>query len=512
MEVGTVEVPVDGWATTGTTALRSARGVRTRGGLVDLRADGLVAGALVATGRTPGASAGPGVFLEWRRAVGHGLDLSLGGFAARSAFVTDHLQGRDTLLGGAARRPARPRPPARSASDLPPTSALAPLHQVVGRAPDPVWGQWYGSRVDVTESQVPWVAAHGGVGLDLRWARSRSWRPGSWGLRSRSATRSGWCPTSRCGSASNGGSMIRVSALLVLAACDDTPGTDGDTSVRNGLGVAFEVEDPPDTLSALTLRVEEVVFDGEGPDGHVTVSTEVGATEALVGEGERTAVVLDLPVGTWTDATVTATLASRDGAPALSASGRLEDDRWTLSVLAATLSGRGAFELTEGVDPSVTFELRPREWLDLDEEELVEDEAGGIVIDVAHNRETYDRIVDDLEHDTSVRFRATRRTTAEPRPGDARVCARTPRPRRGPRSVVSDVGADRPHRLRLRRPHPGRDRLGLGGRRRPRRRGRGGPVRAPRLPLRARGAAAAPTPPKGPTPCRPTGRSTASRC
>lgn len=165
VSVGAVEVPVDGWATTGAESLREQRGVRTRGGLVDVRSGGVAVGATVATGRTPGAALGPGVFLEGRRAVGRGMDVLLGGFATRAALRTPGLQGTDTLLGGqvGARWDLLPGPWRLGPSaDL----AVGSLRQVASRAPDPVWGTWFGDDAPAEDRTVAWAAPHAGLGLD----------------------------------------------------------------------------------------------------------------------------------------------------------------------------------------------------------------------------------------------------------------------------------------------------------------------------------------------------------
>jgi hypothetical protein len=166
VEVGSVVVPAEGWATTRSEALREVRGVRTRGGLVDLRSGGVAVGALVSTGRSPGAVVGPGLFVEGRRAVGRGVDLSAGGFVVRAGVRSPTLSGVDTLLGvqGAARLDLLPGP-----LRLGPMvdAAAGNLHQVVSRTADPVWGAWFGDDLGATARDVGWVATHAGVGLDL---------------------------------------------------------------------------------------------------------------------------------------------------------------------------------------------------------------------------------------------------------------------------------------------------------------------------------------------------------
>jgi hypothetical protein len=166
VEVGALEVPVDGWATAAATSLRQVRGVRTRGGLVDLRSGGVAVGGVVGTGRTPGAALGPGVFVEGRRAVGRGVDVLAGGFATHAAVRTPAITGADTLLGAqlGLRWDLLPGPwRLGPAADL----TAGSLRQTVERAADPVWGDWFGEQSTRVTTTVGWVAPHAGVGLDV---------------------------------------------------------------------------------------------------------------------------------------------------------------------------------------------------------------------------------------------------------------------------------------------------------------------------------------------------------
>lgn len=166
LDVGRVVVPAEGWVEVAPAALRTVRGVRARGGLVDLRSGGLAAGASVGTGRAPGAPLAPGAFVEWRRALGRGVDGSVGALAAAAPVRGDTFAGR-SATGGAqlgarwdlARGPVRVGP----AVDV----AAGATRQVVARAPDPVWGRWYGGDDERRAAVAGWVAAHAGVGLDL---------------------------------------------------------------------------------------------------------------------------------------------------------------------------------------------------------------------------------------------------------------------------------------------------------------------------------------------------------
>lgn len=164
--VGAVVVPEDGWATARSDALREVRGVRTRGGLVDVRSAGVAVGGALGSGRSAGSLVGPGMYVEGRRAVGRGVDLQLGGSWTRAAFRTPALHGTDVLVAGqlGARWDLAPGPLRFGpAADV----AAGGLRQRVSRAPDPVWGAWFGPEVAPTERQVGWVAPHVGAGLDV---------------------------------------------------------------------------------------------------------------------------------------------------------------------------------------------------------------------------------------------------------------------------------------------------------------------------------------------------------
>ncbi|MCB9684007.1 MAG: hypothetical protein H6738_01360 [Alphaproteobacteria bacterium] len=166
VRVGELEVPAHGFARASVSVLRAQRGVRTRGGLVDTRPGGLAAGYLLTTGRTPGRVDGHGLFVEGRRAVGRGLDLVIGAQGTWLPFRTDALAGTDGTVGASVggRWDLLPGP-----LRLGPTADVGAgwLWQSVARAPDPVWGTWYGEQSAERSTSVGLLTAHGGVGLDL---------------------------------------------------------------------------------------------------------------------------------------------------------------------------------------------------------------------------------------------------------------------------------------------------------------------------------------------------------
>ena len=110
-------------------------------------------------------------------------------------------------------------------------------------------------------------------------------------------------------------------------------------------------------------------------------------------------------MGRWQDVDLAVTLGATDTGPALFAAGRVGERRFELSVEPELrLLDHGAFSLEAGLDPTLDLVLRPTEWLDdLDEEEL-EDTSGVYLVDLAHNRETYDDVVKRIVDSTEARF------------------------------------------------------------------------------------------------------------
>jgi hypothetical protein len=167
LDVGRVVVPAEGWVEVAPAALRTVRGVRARGGLVDLRSGGLAAGASLGTGRAPGAPLAPGGFVEWRRALGRGVDGSVGALAAAAPVRGDTFAGRSAT--GGAQLGARWDPRAGPGPRRPGGRRGGGGHPAGGRAgPGPGVGALVRGGDDERRAAVAgWVAAHAGVGLDL---------------------------------------------------------------------------------------------------------------------------------------------------------------------------------------------------------------------------------------------------------------------------------------------------------------------------------------------------------
>ncbi len=196
-------------------------------------------------------------------------------------------------------------------------------------------------------------------------------------------------------------------ALLLLVGCAGPTSDAGHTgAAENGLGIRLGLDEVPDRLLELTVRLGEVVFEGEGPSGEVSVTYDAGTEVALVGGAPDAApVVLALEVGRWEEVSLGVLLAGSDAGPALAASGVVEGDRFEIAVEPELLlEGEGAFELGAGVDPEVRVVLSPEEWLEVLDEEELEDDGGLIRIDPAHNRQAYAALVERIEQTTEVHF------------------------------------------------------------------------------------------------------------
>ena len=192
--------------------------------------------------------------------------------------------------------------------------------------------------------------------------------------------------------------------LLALAACqvDLRASDDGP---RGTLAVDLRAEERPDELETLSVRVEQVVVDGFGPDGAESVAAEVGAAFSLDDGEAREPLAVLLPAEAWAPARVTLHLSARDGVPALAATGEGEHAGFVLSVLELSVEGTGALEVPEDGTVRVTVAFRPAAWDALFEVEPDDDDDDESVrIDVSRDRARYDEVVDEIARTTVVRF------------------------------------------------------------------------------------------------------------
>jgi hypothetical protein len=197
-------------------------------------------------------------------------------------------------------------------------------------------------------------------------------------------------------------------ALGWLAACTPLDGEDPDLA-RAPLSVNLRVREPPPFVDDLSVRVEQVVLSGYGPEGPASVSVSVERAFTLLGaDADIVPITALLPVGEWGGVQLSVHLTSREAEPALRVQGPLEDERrYVASVLALSFEGSGGFTLDDrGTSVDLTFS--PGEWdelNELDEEDDDEDDDDDVVrVDVARHPDRYEALVDEILATTEVQF------------------------------------------------------------------------------------------------------------
>lgn len=201
---------------------------------------------------------------------------------------------------------------------------------------------------------------------------------------------------------------------LGLAAACDPEGT--DEPGRNGVQVRFslpdavepdddgevdededEVQDGALGISLLSLRIEEVLFEGGGPDGEVSTSShKTAVVDVVTGAGVADVAVVDLVQGVYEPAAVSLFLAG-DGVPSVHLVGHWDETAIDLIVEDALVldAVTDRFVLPDGPDPIVSFGLHPEDWFDeVDIPELEEGQTLRIALD--ENRALYDAIVPQI--------------------------------------------------------------------------------------------------------------------
>ncbi len=206
--------------------------------------------------------------------------------------------------------------------------------------------------------------------------------------------------------------MRAAFVAVALAACGG-PGATGPDGDRGTLGVAVRAAEIPGWLDALSVRVEQVVVEGEGPEGPASVSAEVGEAFSLVDGDPRAPIPVLLSAGRWDPVRVTLHLATRDGTPALAADGEGEEVDFSLAVLELTVTGVGGLSIpADGVAEAAAVFV-PGAWEELRELESDDDDDDGddddddddpVEIDVAGDRERYDEVVEEIAESTRIRF------------------------------------------------------------------------------------------------------------
>ncbi len=187
VRVADVVIPADGYRSVASDELALTRGVRTKGGLVDVHPWSLAAGWTGSWGGVPGVAPMHSGWLRVHRALGRGHHLGVQGEAGGAQLASDRLSGFDRVLGGRVQwrhdvwwRGVRVGPAAEV--------GVAWLHQESARQPHTVWGAWYGSdaapaAVDVpvvqTSAGLGWMVPTGPLALTGTFAAGPSWTLGS---------------------------------------------------------------------------------------------------------------------------------------------------------------------------------------------------------------------------------------------------------------------------------------------------------------------------------------------
>jgi len=160
-----VVVPTLGYERLASGELIHSRGVRTKGGLVELHPWSVAAGWAGAVGGVPDASTTHSGWLGVHRTMGRGHHLGLQAEAGGARLDRADVRGFDRLLG--ARVQWRHDLVGRRV-EFGPTAelGLSWLHQEAARAPHAVWGAWYGDATADSAVDLPIVQA----AVGLAWA------------------------------------------------------------------------------------------------------------------------------------------------------------------------------------------------------------------------------------------------------------------------------------------------------------------------------------------------------
>lgn len=201
---------------------------------------------------------------------------------------------------------------------------------------------------------------------------------------------------------------MRPAALLLLLGACTGPGTDPLDGERGTVEISFAVDEVPEWIDTLSVRVEQVVLDGYGPSGPASVAADVGTVLRFDGDDPPPPVTLVLPVGEWAPAALAVHLSTRDGEPAVHVVGAGEHGPVALSVLEVSVSGDGALAVDAAHAAAIEVTWSPGEWDELREVERDDDddprEDEPIRVDPAHHRDVYDELLDAIVESTRVDF------------------------------------------------------------------------------------------------------------
>lgn len=211
---------------------------------------------------------------------------------------------------------------------------------------------------------------------------------------------------------------IRCAGAVVLMSCGVLMSGCGPVgTVRNGLRTDFAIADA--TLDAgvavvgnlridgFTLHISELVFDAEGPAGSVSISNSTQVTVDVVAGVSRPELVVELAQGSYQFLNLGLELDDRGPDPALRVEGQQSGVDFRLDFNSAEVfeAGAAAFEMPDGVDVAVTFELDLITWFaGVDVSQGTPDAGGVVVISDSQNGDFFDLIATRIEDATDGEF------------------------------------------------------------------------------------------------------------
>jgi Caspase domain len=167
LSLGRLQISPEGWTLWSPAEhLQRVAAVRSRGGFYDTTPWALRAGTTLGVGTLAGQVGAPALLLGVERALGRGHVVQVDLTGSVLPFTTSAWSGARTAWGG---RVAWTREVLGRGLTLAPGLALSGgvASENVQRAPDPIWGAWYGSGVDAQRASTPYAGLEVGAELSL---------------------------------------------------------------------------------------------------------------------------------------------------------------------------------------------------------------------------------------------------------------------------------------------------------------------------------------------------------
>lgn len=201
------------------------------------------------------------------------------------------------------------------------------------------------------------------------------------------------------------GTGLLVLFAILVAGCGPGP------PVRNGLRVDFAIADATFEagvavvgdlrIDVFTLHIAELVFDADGPAGSVSVSNSTKVIVDVVASVNRPPLVVELVRGTYFSPNLGLELEDQGLEPALRMNGQQSGVEFRLDFNSGEVfeAEAASFEMPDGLDVAVTFDLRVSSWFaGIDVSQGTPDASGVVVLSDDENCDLFDpiatRIVD----------------------------------------------------------------------------------------------------------------------